>query len=95
MRALSFAPRPAFAMLHVHNRANTPLPHGHTPTYVPSVHPLPVEIIRVVSLTLLCRSGPPRAGDTTSELVTKAIWIITTLVTHVLMAREGRRAAYP
>jgi hypothetical protein len=23
------------------------------------------------------------------------IWVITTLVTHVLMAREGRRAAYP
>ena len=45
-------PVPAFAMVHVHNRPNTP---KVTPAYVPSVHPLPVEIIRVVSLLLLCR----------------------------------------
>lgn len=48
-------------MLHVHSQANTPPAYGDARTYVPSVHPLPVEIIRVVSPLVISRngSGPP------------------------------------
>ncbi len=72
-------------MVHVddHGRANTARADGDTPRYTPSVHPLPVEIIRVVSLLLLSRQSSKHLdhwttraagrGDTTSKLVTPAI----------------------